>query len=129
MEPEQLSQMNESLSTINLKNISRSIELTEISFFPNDSSQVLAAIIRVNSHLKALNAEIDQIVIKLGLGSDLKAFKPHITLGRFKEKDRPKYKFQAFDKPLKGKVSKLEVFESEFSKGKTIYKELKSFKF
>ena len=129
MEPEQISQMNEGLSTINLNSISRSIELTEISFFPNDSSQVLAAIVRANSHLKALNAEIDQIVIKLGLGSDLKAYKPHITLGRFKERDRLKYEFQTFDKPLKGKVSKLEVFESEFSKGKTIYNELKSFEF
>ena len=59
MEPEQISQMNEGLSTINLNSISRSIELIEISFFPNDSSQVLAAIVRANSHLKTLNAEID----------------------------------------------------------------------
>ena len=129
MEPEQLAQMNEDLATINLQNISRSIDLSEISFFPNESSQVLAALVKPSSHLQSLHEEIEKIIINIGLGSDLKAYRPHITLGRFKEKDRPQYEFNILEESLKGKLNLLNVFESEFDKGKTEYTLLKSFDF
>ena len=129
MEPEQLAQMNEDLATINLQNISRSIDLSEISFFPNESSQVLAALVKPSSHLQSLHEKIEKIIINIGLGSDLKAYRPHITLGRFKEKDRPQYEFNILEESLKGKLNLLNVFESEFDKGKTEYTLLKSFDF
>ena len=129
MEPEQLAQMNEDLATINLQNISRSIDLSEISFFPNESSQVLAALVKPSSHLQSLHEEIEKIIINIGLGSDLKAYRPHITLGRFKDKDRPQYEFNILEESLKGKLNLLNVFESEFDKGKTEYTLLKSFDF
>ena len=129
MEPEQITQMNEGLDDINLTAVSRSIELTSISFFPNDNSQVLSAIVKPSSHLKTLYEEVEEIVVNIGLGSDLKTYRPHITLGRFKEKDRPQYEFEIFEKPIKGKVKQLDVFESEFSKGKTEYTLLRSLEF
>jgi len=129
MEPEQIAQMNEDLAEINLTSISRSIDLITISFFPNESSQVLSVLVKPNSHLKTLHEEIKKVVVNIGLGSDLKAYRPHITLGRFKEKDRPQYEFEMFKEPLKGKIKQLDVFESEFSKGKTEYTLIKSVEF
>ena len=129
MEPEQISQMNEDLNQINLTGFSRTIELTGISFFPNESSQVLSALIKPDPHLKTLHKEVEKIVVNIGFGSELKAYKPHITLARFKEKDRPQYEFELFDEPLKGKIKQLDVFESEFDKGKTEYTLLQSFEF
>ena len=129
MEPEQITQMKGDLAVINLTGISRTIELTAISFFPNESSQVLSALVKPNSHLKTLHEEIERIIVNIGLGSELKAYKPHITLGRFKDKDRPQYEFEVFEEPIKGKAKKLDVFESEFNKGKTEYTLVDSFKF
>jgi 2'-5' RNA ligase len=126
MEPEQISQMNEDLNKINLTGFSRTIYLTGISFFPNESSQVLAALVKPDSHLKNLHEEVEKIVVNIGFGSELKAYKPHITLGRFKDKDRLQYEFGIFDEPLKGKMKQLDVLESEFDKGKTKYTLLKS---
>jgi len=126
MEPEQISQMNENLNQLNLTGFSRTIDLTGISFFPNENSQVLTALVKPDPHLKTLHEEVEKIVVNIGLGSELKTYKPHITLARFKEKDRPQYEFELFDEPLKGKVKQLDVFESEFNKGKTEYTLLKS---
>ena len=129
MEPEQISQMNEDLDQLNLTGFSRNINLTRISFFPNENSQVLSALVKPDPHLKTLYEEVEKIVVNIGFGSELKAYKPHITLARFKEKDRPQYEFGIFDKPLKGKIKQLNVFESEFNKGKTEYTLLKSIEF
>ena len=126
MEPEQISQMNEDLNKINLTGFSRTIDLTGVSFFPNESSQVLSVLVKPDAHLKTLHEEIEKIVVNIGLGSELKAYKPHITIGRFKDKNRPQYEFRIFDELLKGKVKQLDVFESEFDKGKTEYSLLKS---
>ena len=127
MEPEQISQMDKDIGKINLTGISRSIDITAISFFPNEDSQVLSALVKPNSHLQGLHEDLKNIVVNIGLGSDLKAYRPHITLGRFKEKNRPQYEFQMFDESLKGKVNKLDVLESRFSDGKTEYSLLRSF--
>ncbi len=129
MEPEQINQMYEELSKLNFTSFSRSVDLTAISFFPNESSQVLSAIVKNSAHLDTLHEEVKKIVVNIGFGSELKAYRPHITLGRFKEKDRPQYEFGIFKEPLKGKVKQLDVFESEFDKGKIEYNLLKSFKF
>ena len=129
MEPEQICQMNEGLKKINLTGFSRSINLTAISFFPNESSQVLAVLVQPDSHLNYLHEEIEKTAVNIGCGSELKAYRPHITLGRFKEKDRPQYEFGVFQEPLKGKVKQLDVLESEFNKGKTEYRVLESLKF
>ena len=127
MEPEQIYEMNENLSAINLKNFSKSITLTSICFFPNENSQVLSALVKPNSHLQALYEKVEKIVVNIGLGSNLKEYRPHITLGRFRAKERSQYEFKIFEEHVKGKVKQLDVFESEFSKGKTEYTLLKTF--
>ena len=129
IEPEQLSQLNEEIAEINFKSHSRSIDLTAISFFPNQNSQVLTALVKPNSNLQNLYEAVEKIVINIGLGSDLKNYKPHITLGRFKDTDRLQYDFETFEETIKGKVKELNVFESEFIKGKTEYRLLKRFEF
>ena len=129
MEPEQISQMNKDLYNINLTGFSKTIDITEISFFPNENSQVLSAIVKSDLHLNYLYEEVEKIVVNIGLGSELKAYKPHITLGRFKDIDRPQYEFDIFDEPLKGKIKQLGIFESEFDKGKTTFTLLESLDF
>ena len=129
MEPEQISEMNEALAEVNLQHFSNVLEITDISFFPNEDSQVLAALVRSSSQINSLHKEVENIVVNIGLGTDLKAYKPHITLGRFKEKKRPQYEFEILEEPLKGKIKQIGVFESEFNKGKTDYILLRSFEF
>jgi len=129
MEPEQINQMNEDLTNINLTDFSKSINLTAVSFFPNETSQVLSAIVKPESHLQNLHEEVEKVVVNIGLGSELKNYRPHITLGRFKEKNRFQYEFEVFKEPLKGKIKQLVVFESEFNKGKTDYTVLQSLDF
>ena len=51
MEPEQISEMNEALAEINLQHFSNVLEITDISFFPNEDSQVLAALVRSSSQI------------------------------------------------------------------------------
>tara|TARA_Y100001970_G_scaffold287982_1_gene414010 strand:- start:127 stop:699 length:573 start_codon:yes stop_codon:yes gene_type:complete len=129
MEPEQIDQMNEDLTKINFTGLSRTINLVAVSFFPNENSQVLSILVKPNPPLQTLHDEIEKIVVNLGLGSDLKNFKPHITLGRFKEKNRPHYEFDLLEEPFNGKIKQLDVLETEFSEGKTRYTLLKSFEF
>ena len=127
MEPEQITQMSDGLDNISLTDFSRSIELIAISSFPNDDSQAISALVKPSPQLQTLYEEVEKIIVNIGLGSDLKTYRPHITLGRFKEKNRPRYEFKKFKEPMKGKVAQLNVLESEFiSKGKTEYKLLKS---
>ena len=83
--------------------------------------------VKPNSHLQALYEKVEKIVVNIGLGSNLKEYRPHITLGRFRAKERSQYEFKIFEEPVKGKVKQLDVFESEFSKGKTEYTLLKTF--
>lgn len=127
MEPEQLQQMIEGLDEISLIKLSRSIEITTVSFFPNENSQVLVALVRPNKLLQKLHEKVKKTVTTIGLGSDLKDYKPHITLGRFKEKDRPQYEFEVLEETLKGKIKQLDIFNSEFDEGKTKYTLIKSF--
>ena len=75
MEPEQITQMNDDLSEYNFNNFSRLIEITDISFFPNENSQVLAALVKPNSHLQTLYEVVNKIVVNIGLGSDDKKYR------------------------------------------------------
>ena len=73
---------------------------------------------------------IDEVVTRIGFGSSLKTYKPHITLGRFKDKDRPQYSYEDFGEiQISSRISKLDVYESEFDQGRTNYQLLRSFEF
>ena len=92
--------------------------------------RLLVAIVKPTNQILKVFERIDEVVTRIGFGSSLKAYRPHITLGRFKDKDRPQYSFEDFSEiQISSRVSKLDVYESEFDQGKTNFQLLKSFEF
>ena len=129
MEPEQIEEMYQGLTEINFVSHLQ-IQITNVNFFPNEDSQLLVAIVKPTNQILKIFEKIDEVVTRIGFGSSLKTYKPHITLGRFKDKDRPQYSFEDFDEiQISSRVGKLDVYESEFDEGKTNYQLLKSFEF
>ena len=129
MEPEQIEEMYQGLTEINFMSHLQ-IQITNVNFFPNEDSQLLVAIIKPTNQILKLFERIDEVVTRIGFGSSLKTYRPHITLGRFKDKDRPQYSFEDFGEiQITSLVNKLDVYESEFDEGKTNYQLLKSFEF
>ena len=129
MEPEQIEEMYQGLTEINFMSHLQ-IQITNVNFFPNEDSQLLVAIVKPTNQILKIFERIDEVVTRIGFGSSLRAYRPHITLGRFKDKDRPQYSFEDFGEiQISSRISKLDVYESEFDKGKTNYQLLKSFKF
>ena len=129
MEPEQIEEMYQGLTEINFMNHLQ-IQITNVNFFPNEDSQLLVAIVKPTNQILKIFERIDEVVTRIGFGSSLKAYRPHITLGRFKDKDRPQYSFEDFGEiQISSRISKLDVYESEFDEGKTNYQLLKSFEF
>ncbi|MEC7929490.1 MAG: RNA 2',3'-cyclic phosphodiesterase [Pseudomonadota bacterium] len=129
MEPEQIEEMYQGLTEINFMSHLQ-IQITNVNFFPNEDSQLLVAIVKPTNQILKIFERIDEVVTRIGFGSSLRAYRPHITLGRFKDKDRPQYSFEDFSEiQITSHVNKLDVYESEFDEGKTNYQLLKSFKF
>ena len=129
MEPEQIEEMYQGLTEINFMSHLQ-IQITNVNFFPNEDSQLLVAIIKPTNQILKLFERIDEVVTRIGFGSSLKTYRPHITLGRFKDKDRPQYSFEDFGEiQISSRVCKLDVYESEFDQGKTNFQLLKSFEF
>ena len=129
MEPEQLEEMYVGIEQINFMSHLQ-IDLSAVSFFPNEESQLLVALARPTNQLQKIFERVDEVVTRIGFGSSLKTYRPHITLGRFKDKSRPQYSFEEFSEiNISSRVNKLDVYESEFDQGKTNYSLLKSFEF
>ena len=129
MEPEQIEEMYQGLTEINFMSHLQ-IQITNVNFFPNEDSQLLVAIVKPTNQILKIFERIDEVVTRIGFGSSLKTYRPHITLGRFKDKDRPQYSFEDFGEiQITSRVNKLDVYESEFDEGKTNYQLLKSFEF
>lgn len=129
MEPEQIEEMYVGIEDINFKSHVQ-IEITSVNFFPNEDSQLLVAILKPTNQLQKLFERIDEVVIRIGFGSSLKIFRPHITLGRFKEKNRTLFSLEEYSElSINARISSLEVYASDFVEGRTVYEELKSFKF
>ena len=129
MEPEQIEEMYQGLTEINFMSHLQ-IQITNVNFFPNEDSQLLVAIVKPTNQILKIFERIDEVVTRIGCGSSLRAYRPHITLGRFKDKDRPQYSFEDFGEiQITSRVNKLDVYESEFDGGKTNYQLLKSFEF
>jgi len=129
MEPEQVEEMYQGLTEINFMSHLQ-IEITSVNFFPNEDSQLLVAIVKPTNQILKVFERINEVVTRIGFGSSLKTYRPHITLGRFKDKDRPQFFFEDFaDIQISSRLNKLDVYESEFDQGKTNYQLLKSFEF
>ena len=129
MEPEQIEEMYQGLTEINFMSYLQ-VDISHVNFFPNEDSQLLVAIVKPTNHLLKVFGIIDEVVTRIGFGSSLKTYRPHITLGRFKDKDRSQYSFEHFGEiQISSRFSKLDVYESEFDQGKTNYQLLRSFEF
>ena len=129
MEPEQLEEMYVGIGQINFMSHLQ-IDLSSVSFFPNEESQLLVALAKPTNQLQKIFERVDEVVTRIGFGSSLKTYRPHITLGRFKDKSRPQYSFEEFSEiNISSRVNILDVYESEFDQGKTNYSLLKSFEF
>ena len=129
MEPEQLEEMYVGIEQINFMSHLQ-IDLSAVSFFPNEESQILVALARPTNLFLKIFERVDEVVTRIGFGSSLKTYRPHITLGRFKDKSRPQYSFEEFSEiNISSRINMLDVYESEFDQGRTNYSLLKSFEF
>ena len=129
MEPEQIEEMYVGIEQINFMSHLQ-IDLSAVSFFPNEESQLLVALARPTNQLQKIFERVDEVVTRIGFGSSLKTYRPHITLGRFKDKSRPQYSFEEFSEiNISARINMLDVYESEFDQGRTNYSLLKSFEF
>ena len=129
MEPEQIEEMYVCIEQINFMSHLQ-IDLSAVSFFPNEESQLLVALARPTNQLQKIFERVDEVVTRIGFGSSLKTYRPHITLGRFKDKSRPQYSFEEFSEiNISSRINMLDVYESEFDQGRTSYSLLKSFEF
>ena len=129
MEPEQIEEMYVGIEQINFMSHLQ-IDLSAVSFFPNEESQLLVALVKPTNQLQKIFERVDEVVTRIGFGSSLKTYRPHITLGRFKDKSRPQYSFEEFSEiNISSRINMLDVYESEFDQGRTNYSLLKSFEF
>jgi len=127
MEPEQIEEMYVGIEQINFMSHLQ-IDLSAVSFFPNEESQLLVALARPTNQLQKIFERVDEVVTRIGFGSSLKTYRPHITLGRFKDKSRPQYSFEEFSEiNISSRINMLDVYESEFDQGRTNYSLLTSF--
>ncbi len=113
MEPEQKEEMFENLENRPVfKNLP--VEIDSLSYFPNENGQVLVANIAVTPRLQKLFDEVEKVVARIGFGMTLRTFRPHITLARFKHKNRPFSQIIELEEPVNSVIEALDVYESSF---------------
>ena len=128
MEPEQKEELFTNLENRSaFKNLP--IEIDSLSYFPNENGQVLIANITPTPRLHKLFVEVDKIVARIGFGMALRNFRPHITLARFKDKNRPFSQFVEIEEPVGSIIKELDVYESSFKPSKTSHTLIQSYSF
>ena len=129
MEPEQIEEMYSNLEEIEVLGAAIRLEVTGVSYFPNENSQVLVANISIPTQLQKLRSQVQALVSQIGFDTNQKGYKPHITLARFKNKARPFKELIVLEEPIKTSFSFLDIYESSFESGKTTHKMIKRFNF
>ena len=128
MEPEQKEEMFENLENRPVfKNLP--VEIDSLSYFPNENGQVLVANIAVTPRLQKLFDEVEKVVARIGFGMALRTFRPHITLARFKQKNRPFSQIIELEEPVNSVIEALDVYESSFKSGKTLHTLVQTYSF
>ncbi len=128
MEPEQKEEMFENLENRPVfKNLP--VEIDSLSYFPNENGQVLVANIAVTPRLQKLFDEVEKVVARIGFGMTLRTFRPHITLARFKDKNRPFSQIIELEEPVNSVIEALDVYESSFKSGKTLHTLVQTYSF
>ena len=128
MEPEQKEEMFAALENRSaFKNLP--VEIDSLSYFPNENGQVLVANITLTPRLQKLFNEVEKVVARIGFGMTLRTFRPHITLARFKDKNRPFSKIIELEEPINSVIGELDVYESSFKSGKTLHTLIQTYSF
>ena len=128
MEPEQKEEMFDNLENRSaFKNLP--IEIDSLSYFPNENGQVLVANITLTPRLQKLFDEVGKVVARIGFGMALRTFRPHITLARFKDKNRPFSQIIELEEPISSVIGALDVYESSFKSGKTLHSLIQTYSF
>ena len=128
MEPEQKEEMFSDLGNRpSFKNLP--IEIDSLSYFPNENGQVLVANITLTPRLQKLFTEVERVVARIGFGMALRTFRPHMTLARFKDKNRPFSQIIELEEPIKSVIEELDVYESSFKSGKTLHTLIQTYSF
>ena len=128
MEPEQKEEMFAILdSRPAFKNLP--IEIDTLSYYPNENGQVLVVNIDLSPRLQKLFDEIGRVVARIGFGMALRTFRPHITLARFKDKNRPFSQIIGLEDPVNSVIEALDVYESSFESGKTLHTLIQTYNF
>src|SRR6056300_1353218 len=70
MEPEQIDEMYDGIEQINFMSHLQ-IDISSVSFFPNEDSQLLVALIRPTNQLQKIFERVDGVVTRIGFGSSL----------------------------------------------------------
>jgi len=128
MEPEQKEEMFDNLENrSSFKNLP--VEIDSISYFPDENGQVLVANIALTPRLQKLFDEVEKVVSRIGFGMALRTFRPHITLARFKDKNRPFSQIIELEEPVCSEIEALDVYESSFKSGKTLHTLIQTYSF
>ena len=128
MEPEQKEELFSNLENrASFKNLP--IEIDSLSYFPNENGQVLVANITLTPRLQKLFDEVEKVVARIGFGMDLRTFQPHITLARFKDKNRPFSQIIELEEPFNSVIGALDIYESSFKSGKTLHTLIQTYSF
>ena len=70
MEPEQIEEMYVGIEQINFMSHLQ-IDVSAVSFFPNEDSQLLVALVNPTNQLQKIFERIDEVVTRIGFGSSL----------------------------------------------------------
>jgi len=129
----QVHEISRSIRNLSIKTKKFSIELKGTGYFKNNRiPKVFFVKIEESENLKNLAKVIDSEVSEAGFESNLKSFKPHLTLGRIKHlknierfvlfnNDWKEYEFQTVQ------VSEIIFFQSILNNNGPIYKPLDKF--
>ena len=127
MEPEQKEELFKGLEEISILGNNMNIEIREVSYFPHENGQVVVANVFLNPQLQKLHEQIENIVGNIGFNTSLKQYRPHITLGRFKNRERPFIGLIQMEKPISEAVNTIDVYENKTESRKTKYTLIKQF--
>jgi len=128
MEPEQIDQLFRGINEIITSRTPIALEINKISCFPTPLSQSIVLEVTPSTQILKINERLSKIATVIGFENRIKKYRPHITIGRFKDKNKSVLEFEDLEELPKGYVSNIDVYESEFDAGKPVFKLIKTFK-
>lgn len=131
-QPEKVEQIKQQLATIRL---AEPVEMSfrNLGFFPNERHpRVFWVGITATANLGELAAEIEHRLDSLGIAREQRAFRPHLTLARFKSEENPQRLCEAVRTlgPLEfgsTRTGELHLYQSQLKPGGAVYTRLATF--